>query len=115
MVIRADAGPSAALAQAGQAGGASLSLIGGFASVCDRASIIKELVAEAAEFSREAVTGVWRLLRRRESFDTWLWEVDCVKNLAGVDHVDVGTDLFGLRSMTLYLRTGSLGWLPRTC
>lgn len=115
MVIRADAGPSAALAQAGQAGGASLSLIGGFASSAAGPPSLRSWSLRLRNSQEKRSPASDACFARRESFDTWLWEVDYVKNLAGVDHVDVGTDLFGLRSMTLYLRTGSLGWLPRTC
>jgi membrane dipeptidase len=38
--------------------------------------------------------GVWPLLRRRENFETWLREVGYVRDVAGIDHVGVGTDLF---------------------
>jgi membrane dipeptidase len=46
------------------------------------------------------IIGVWPLLRQRETFETFLKEVDYVKHLVGVDHVGVGTDLFGLRDST---------------
>jgi membrane dipeptidase len=46
------------------------------------------------------VIGIWPLVRRRETFDTFLKYMDYVKNLVGADHVGVGTDLFGLRDST---------------
>ncbi len=39
------------------------------------------------------IVGVWPVLRRRETFETFLKEVDYVKNLVGPDHVGIGTDL----------------------
>ena len=46
------------------------------------------------------VIGVWPLLRRRDNFQTYLRELDYVKNLVGADHVGIGTDLFGIASET---------------
>ena len=46
------------------------------------------------------VIGVWPLLRRRDNFQTYIRELDYVKNLVGADHVGIGTDLFGLVSET---------------
>jgi membrane dipeptidase len=45
------------------------------------------------------VIGVWPLLRRRD-FQTYLRELDYVKNLVGADHVGIGIDLFGIASET---------------
>jgi len=44
--------------------------------------------------------GIWPLLRRRETFETFLKEVDYVKNLVGADNVGIGTDLYGLAGET---------------
>jgi membrane dipeptidase len=46
------------------------------------------------------VIGIWPLLRRRETFETFLKEVDYVKNLVGADNVGIGTDLYGLADET---------------
>ena len=46
------------------------------------------------------VIGVWPLLRRRDNFQTYIRELDYVKNLVGADHVGIGTDLFGIASET---------------
>ncbi len=46
------------------------------------------------------ILGVWPLLRRRENFETYLREIDYVRNLVGADHVGIGTDLFGIGSQT---------------
>jgi membrane dipeptidase len=42
------------------------------------------------------IIGIWPLLRRRESLETYLRAIDYVKNLVGADHVGIATDLFGL-------------------
>ena len=46
------------------------------------------------------IIGIWPLLRRRETFETFLKEVDYVKNLVGADNVGIGTDLYGLAGET---------------
>lgn len=50
--------------------------------------------------NKGGIVGVWPLLRRRDSFETFLREVDYVKKLVGADHVGIGTDLYGLRGET---------------
>ena len=57
----------------------------------------KEMLAIA---KKGGIIGIWPLLRRRETFDTFLKEIDYAKNLVGADHVGVGSDLFGLREST---------------
>jgi membrane dipeptidase len=57
----------------------------------------KEMQAIA---SKGGVIGVWPLRRRRDTFETFLREVDYVTKLVGADHVGIGTDLFGLRDRT---------------
>jgi membrane dipeptidase len=42
------------------------------------------------------IIGIWPLLRRRDTLETYLRAIDYVKNLAGADHVGIATDLFGL-------------------
>lgn len=46
------------------------------------------------------VVGIWPLIRRNESFENYLAAIDYVKKTIGVDHVGIGTDLYGLRSAT---------------
>ncbi len=46
------------------------------------------------------VIGIWPLLGRRDTFATFLNEIDYAKNLVGADHVGVATDLYGLRDAT---------------
>ena len=46
------------------------------------------------------VIGIWPMLRRRDTFQTYIRELDYVKNLVGADHVGIGTDLFGIASET---------------
>ena len=57
----------------------------------------KDMLAIA---KKGGVIGIWPWLRRRDTFETFLREVDYVKARVGVDHVGVGTDLFGLRDST---------------
>ncbi|HET8563512.1 MAG TPA: membrane dipeptidase [Candidatus Binatia bacterium] len=49
---------------------------------------------------KDGVIGIWPLLRRRDTFETFLKDVDYVKNLVGVDHMGIATDLFGLDDRT---------------
>jgi membrane dipeptidase len=42
------------------------------------------------------IIGIWPLLRRRDTLETYLRAIDYVKNLVGADHVGIATDLFGL-------------------
>jgi membrane dipeptidase len=42
------------------------------------------------------IVGIWPLLRRRDTLETYLRAIDYVKNLVGADHVGIATDLFGL-------------------
>jgi membrane dipeptidase len=42
------------------------------------------------------IIGIWPLLRRRDTLETYLRAIDHVKNLVGADHVGIATDLFGL-------------------
>jgi membrane dipeptidase len=42
------------------------------------------------------IIGIWPLLGRRDTLETYLRAIDYVKNLAGADHVGIATDLFGL-------------------
>ncbi len=50
---------------------------------------------------RDGLIGIWPLRRRADTFQTFLRDIDHVKNLVGADHVGIGTDLFGLRDATL--------------
>ena len=49
---------------------------------------------------KDGVIGVWPLLSRRDNFQTYIRELDYVKNLVGADHVGIGTDLFGIAGHT---------------
>jgi membrane dipeptidase len=42
------------------------------------------------------IIGIWPLLRRRDTLESYLRAIDYVKNLVGADHVGIATDLFGL-------------------
>jgi membrane dipeptidase len=53
----------------------------------------KELRAIAA---KGGIIGIWPNLRRRDTFDNFLKDIDYVQKLIGADHVGIGTDLFGL-------------------
>jgi membrane dipeptidase len=57
----------------------------------------KELRAIAA---KGGVIGIWPNLRRLDTFETFLKDIDYVQKLVGVDHVGIGTDLFGLDNHT---------------
>jgi membrane dipeptidase len=57
----------------------------------------KELRAIAA---KGGVIGIWPHLRRRDTFDSFLKDIDYVQKLIGADHVGIGTDLFGLDTHT---------------
>ena len=57
----------------------------------------KELRAIAA---KGGVIGMWPNLRRLDTFETFLKDIDYVQKLVGVDHVGIGTDLFGLDNHT---------------
>lgn len=46
------------------------------------------------------VIGIWPHLRRRDTFDNFIKDIDYVRNLVGDDHVGVATDLFGLDDHT---------------
>lgn len=46
------------------------------------------------------LVGVWPSIRQRETLESFLQAIDHVKNCVGVDHVGVGTDVFGLRGAT---------------
>jgi len=49
---------------------------------------------------RDGVIGIWPTLRRHDTFETFLKDMDYVKDLIGIDHVGVATDLFGLDGHT---------------
>jgi membrane dipeptidase len=49
---------------------------------------------------KDGIIGVWPLRRRGDTLETFLRDIDYIKNLAGADHVGIGTDLYGLRSDT---------------
>jgi membrane dipeptidase len=53
----------------------------------------RELRAIAA---KGGVVGVWPHLRRRDTFDNFLKDIDYVQKLVGAEHVGIATDLFGL-------------------
>jgi membrane dipeptidase len=57
----------------------------------------KELRAIAA---KGGVIGIWPHLRRRDTFESTLKDIDYVRKLIGDDHVGVATDLFGLNEHT---------------
>jgi membrane dipeptidase len=57
----------------------------------------KELRAIAA---KNGVIGIWPHLRRRDTFDNFLKDIDYVQKLIGADHVGIATDLFGLDTHT---------------
>jgi membrane dipeptidase len=57
----------------------------------------KELRAIAA---KGGVIGIWPYLRRRDTFESFLKDVDYVQKLVGADHIGIATDLFGLDTHT---------------
>jgi membrane dipeptidase len=57
----------------------------------------KDMMAIA---KKGGVIGIWPLLRRRETIETLFKGVEHVKKLVGVDHIGIGTDLFGLGDTT---------------
>jgi len=50
--------------------------------------------------AKGGVVGVWPSIRRNQTFGNYLAAIDYVKERIGVDHVGIGTDLFGLRGAT---------------
>ena len=50
----------------------------------------------AAIAKKGGIIGIWPLLRRRDTLETYLRAIDYVKNLVGADLVGIATDLFGL-------------------
>jgi membrane dipeptidase len=57
----------------------------------------KDMRAIAA---KGGIVGIWPYLRRRDTFDTILKDIDHARGLIGADHVGIATDLFGLRGHT---------------
>jgi membrane dipeptidase len=57
----------------------------------------KELHAMAA---KGGVIGIWPHLRRRDTFENMLKEIDYLRKLVGDDHIGIATDLFGLEGHT---------------
>ena len=57
----------------------------------------KELRAIAA---KGGIIGIWPNLRRRDTFENVLKDIDYVRKLIGDDHVGIATDLFGLDDHT---------------
>jgi membrane dipeptidase len=57
----------------------------------------KELHAIAA---KGGVIGIWPHLRRRDTFENMLKDIDYTRKLIGDDHVGIATDLFGLDNHT---------------
>jgi len=57
----------------------------------------KELRAIAA---KGGIIGIWPNLRRRDTFENMLKDIDYARKLVGDDHVGIGTDLFGLDNHT---------------
>ena len=50
--------------------------------------------------SKGGIIGIWPHLRRRDTFESFLKDLDYVHKLIGADHVGVATDLFGLDTHT---------------
>lgn len=57
----------------------------------------KDMRAIAA---KGGVVGIWPYLRRRDTFDTILKDIDHAHKAIGADHVGIATDLFGLDENT---------------
>jgi len=57
----------------------------------------KELRAIAA---KGGIIGIWPNLRRRDTFESMINDIDYARKLVGADHVGIGTDLFGLDNHT---------------
>jgi len=57
----------------------------------------KELKAIAA---KGGIIGIWPNLRRRDTFENMINDIDYARKLVGADHVGIGTDLFGLDNHT---------------
>lgn len=50
--------------------------------------------------AKGGIVGLWPYLRRRDTFDAILNDIDYVYKLIGADHIGVATDLFGLDERT---------------
>jgi membrane dipeptidase len=50
--------------------------------------------------SKGGVIGLWPHLRRRDTLEHFLKDIDYVQKLVGADHVGIATDLFGLDTHT---------------
>ncbi|MGH7854639.1 MAG: dipeptidase [Candidatus Binatia bacterium] len=67
---------------------------------------LRPLARHLADKERRAIAakggiiGIWPHLRRRDTFDNFLKDIDYVQKSIGADHVGIATDLFGLDTRT---------------
>jgi len=50
--------------------------------------------------SKGGIVGIWPYLRRRDTFESFLKDIDYAQKLIGAEHVGIATDLFGLDNHT---------------
>jgi Membrane dipeptidase (Peptidase family M19) len=62
----------------------------------DSSGLYTEYKDMTAIAKKGGIIGIWPLLRRRDTLETYLRSIDYVKNLVGADHLGIATDLFGL-------------------
>ena len=61
------------------------------------------------------IIGIWPLLRRRDTLETYLRSIDYVKNLVGADHLGIATDLFGLAGSSAVPSHKEFAIIPAVC
>jgi microsomal dipeptidase-like Zn-dependent dipeptidase len=71
----------------------------------------KELRAIAG---KGGIIGIWPNLRRRDTFENFLKDLDHVQRLVGTDHVGMATDLFGLDDHTAIPTHKEFSFDPRS-
>jgi membrane dipeptidase len=71
----------------------------------------KELRAIAG---KGGIIGIWPNLRRRDTFENFLKDIDHVQRLVGTDHVGMATDLFGLDDHTAIPTHKEFSFDPRS-
>ena len=62
----------------------------------DSSGLYTEYKDMTAIAKKGGIIGIWPLLRRRDTLETYLRSIDYVKNLVRADHLGIATDLFGL-------------------
>ena len=64
--------------------------------------------------SNGGIIGIWPHLRRRDTFDTFIKDIDYVQKLVGAEHVGIATDLFGLDMHTAIPTHKEFALIPAT-